>query len=118
MSTGVTNFFANPASAARAAMRDLRSARGAFDLPSIMVGVVAVAILTVGVLAAVFGVIPAAQDHAARQELASVRTAEGVTKTQDGLYQSSSGLEVSGYLPAAPKRRSGPTLPAPAGSGS
>ena len=59
----------------------LRSESGAFDLPSIITGVIAVAILAGGVLAAVFGVIPFAQDHSAKQDLGAVRTAQGVAMT-------------------------------------
>lgn len=93
------------------ALRALHSVRGGFDLSSIITGVVTIAILTVGVLAAVFGVIPAAQDHAARQDLASVRTAEGVTKAKDGKYRDGAGLEVSGYLVSSPKTAVGADAP-------
>lgn len=55
---------------------------GAFDLPSVIVGVVVVAILMVGVLASIFGVIPFAQDHGAKQDLGAITTAQGVYKAQ------------------------------------
>ena len=80
------------------AARLLRSARGAFDLPSIIAGVVVVGILTAGVLAAVFGVIPWAQDNAAKQDLSAVRTAEGVARTKDGKFLTSEGLSAAQYL--------------------
>lgn len=80
----------------------LRSAAGAFDLPSILVGVVVVGILTAGVLAAVFGVIPFTQDNAARQDLDSVRTAEGVAKAKDAGYMDKAGLVDAPYLSSAP----------------
>lgn len=55
---------------------------GAFDLPSILVGVVVVGVLTAGVLASIFGVIPFAQDKGAQQDLGAITTAEGVYKAQ------------------------------------
>ena len=81
--------------------RVLHSSLGAFDLPSILVGVVLVGILTAGVLASVFAVIPFAQDNGAKQDLAAVRTAEGVARTKDGGFMNSAGLAVAGYLPGA-----------------
>lgn len=78
--------------------RVLRSARGAFDLPSIIAGVVVVGILTAGVLASVFGVIPFAQENAAKQDLSSIRTAEGVAKVKEGRFMNLSELEAAGYL--------------------
>lgn len=62
-----------------------------------------VAVLTLGVLASIFGVIPFAQDHGAQQDLAGLRTAEGVSKAKDGAYKSSSGLADAGYFPATEK---------------
>ncbi|GAA4034912.1 hypothetical protein GCM10023063_18960 [Arthrobacter methylotrophus] len=81
----------------------LRGVAGAFDLPSILVGVVVVGILTAGVLASIFGVIPFAQDNAAKQDAAAARTAEGVAKTKDGRYMDTTDLIAAGYLsqPAA-----------------
>lgn len=67
---------------------------GAFDLPSIISGVVVVGVLTAGVLASVFGVIPFAQDNSARQDLSAIKTAEGVAKSQHGGYTDKGGLEV------------------------
>lgn len=64
---------------ANARMSDaFKSEAGAFDLPSILVGVVVVGILTAGVLASIFGVIPFAQDKGAQQDLGAVVTAQGV----------------------------------------
>jgi alpha-tubulin suppressor-like RCC1 family protein len=90
----------NPAGLKVRIRRALRSARGAFDLPSILVGVVVVGILTAGVLAAVFAVIPFAQDNGAKQDLAAARTAEGVAKAKDGKYMAAGALQTAGYLPA------------------
>jgi alpha-tubulin suppressor-like RCC1 family protein len=84
------------------ARASLRSARGAFDLPAIIAGVVVVGILAAGVLAAVFGVIPWAQTNGAKQDLSAVRTAEGVAKTKDGKFLGLSGLDSAGYLSAKP----------------
>lgn len=73
--------------------RSVRSQSGAFDLPSILVGVVVVGILTAGVLAAIFGVIPWAQDRSAKQDLAAINTAQGVTFAKDGqTYKDLTGL--------------------------
>ena len=64
---------------ANARMSDaFKNEAGAFDLPSILVGVVVVGILTAGVLASIFGVIPFAQDKGAQQDLGAVVTAQGV----------------------------------------
>ncbi|HEX9088642.1 MAG TPA: sialidase family protein [Arthrobacter sp.] len=79
----------------------LHSEGGAFDLPSILVGVVVVGVLTTGVLGSVFGVIPFTQDSGAKQDLASLSTAEGVAKAKDSRFASSSVLKASGYLPAS-----------------
>lgn len=81
----------------------LRSTRGAFDLPSIITAVVVVGILTAGVFAAVFGVIPWAQDNAAKQDLTAVRTAEGVHLTKDGSFHDAAGLAAAQYLPRSEK---------------
>lgn len=75
-----------------------RNEAGAFDLPSILVGVVVVGILTAGVLAAIFGIIPFAQDKAAEQDLDATRTAEGVAKAKDGKYLPSDGLRSANLL--------------------
>lgn len=83
--------------------RILRSARGAFDLPSILVGVVVVGVLTAGVLAAVFGVIPFAQDNGAKQDLSAINTAQGVHKATKGKFVDDVSLkaaELVGELPA------------------
>lgn len=81
----------------------LRSVSGAFDLPSILVGVVVVGILTAGVLASIFGVIPFAQDRGAKQDLSALTTAEGVSKVKDGSFKDKDGLKNAGYLSAADK---------------
>ena len=56
----------------------LRSSGGAIDLASIMVGVLVIGIVGGVIAAAVFGVVPWAQDNAAKQALGSVATAESV----------------------------------------
>lgn len=63
-----------------------------------MTGVVAVGILTAGVLAAIFGVIPFAQDKGAEQDLDSFMTAQGVSKAKDGRFNTSEVLGDKGYL--------------------
>ena len=70
-------------SAASARVADaFKNEDGAFDLPSILVGVVVVGVLTAGVLASIFGVIPFAQDKGAQQDLGAIATAEGVYKAK------------------------------------
>lgn len=76
-----------------------RNESGAFDLPSILVGVVVVGILTAGILAAIFGVIPFAQDKSAQQDLDAIRNAEGVSKAQTSLFKTTGGLVDAGLLP-------------------
>lgn len=85
-------------SPATRALRILRSVRGAFDLPSIIAGVVVVGILAAGVLAAVFGVIPFAQENGAKQDLNAIRTAQGVAKAKDGRFMNSAELTAAGYI--------------------
>jgi type II secretory pathway pseudopilin PulG len=70
-------------SAAKVRVADaFKNEAGAFDLPSILVGVVVVGVLTAGVLASIFGVIPFAQDKGAQQDLGAITTAQGVHKAQ------------------------------------
>ena len=85
----------------RFSTKSLTSQAGAFDLPSIAVGVLAVGILALGVMAAVFGVIPWTQDNAAKQDLTAVRTAEGVALVRDGVFYHSAGLATARYLPTS-----------------
>ena len=65
-------------------------------------GVVAVGVLTAGVLAAVFGVIPFAQDNGAKQDLAAINTAQGVQMATAGSYEDKEGLQNAGTLGALP----------------
>jgi len=51
---------------------------GVIDLASIMVGVIIVGILSAGIVATVFALIPFTQDKAAEQALGAVSTAESV----------------------------------------
>jgi len=82
LSTAIARIEA-PASTVTIRIRDaFKNEDGAFDLPSILVGVVVVGILTAGVLASIFGVIPFAQDKGAQQDLGAVVTAEGTYKAQ------------------------------------
>ncbi|MCC3299498.1 fibronectin type III domain-containing protein, partial [Arthrobacter caoxuetaonis] len=80
-------------------MPDLRkSSSGAFDLPSIVTGAIIVGILAAGVLAAIFGVIPYSQNNGAKQDLSSIRTAEGVAKAKDNRFMDHQRLLDIGYL--------------------
>lgn len=72
--------------------RLLQSQSGAFDLTSVLIGAAVVAILVAGTLATVFGIIPWSQDHSARQDLSSVKTAEGVAKVRLGGFKEKDGL--------------------------
>jgi Leucine-rich repeat (LRR) protein/type II secretory pathway pseudopilin PulG len=82
----------------RKASAGLNNEAGAFDLPSILVGVTVVGVLTAGVLASVFGVIPYAQDAGAKQDLSAVRTAQGTAKAQKGAFLNQSALSGSGLV--------------------
>ena len=82
-------------------MPDLRKSSGAFDLPSIITGVVVVGILAAGVLAAIFGVIPYTQNNGAKQDLSAIRTAEGVARAKDNRFMDHAGLIDTGYLQLA-----------------
>ncbi|HEX9228328.1 MAG TPA: hypothetical protein VF885_17125, partial [Arthrobacter sp.] len=63
-----------------------RNENGAFDLPSILVGVLVVAVMALGVMAVVFGIIPFAQDKSAEQNLAAINTAQGTYFSQSTSY--------------------------------
>jgi type II secretory pathway pseudopilin PulG len=90
-------------SSLRSRLAGIRSSEsGAFDLPSILVGVVVVGILTAGVLASVFGVIPFAQDLGAKQDLGSIRIAQSVSKVNTGKFTDSAGLAAA-QLISSPK---------------
>lgn len=80
-------------------LEELRDESGAFDLPSILVGVVVVGVLTAGVLASIFGVIPFSQNKAAKQDISAVTTAQGVTKAQNGVYETGAQLVTRKLLP-------------------
>lgn len=71
---------------------------GAFDLPSVLIGVAVVAILAIGVMATIFGVIPWAQDRAAKQDLAAIHTAQGATYAHAGGFTDKAMLENDGWL--------------------
>ena len=89
----------------------IRQQSGAFDLPSVLIGVAVVAILAVGVMAAVFGVIPGAQDRAAMQDLAAVNTAQGTMYVNGGGFTDKKALVTAGWIgegtPEALEARSG-----------
>ena len=79
--------------------RNLRKNQsGAFDLPSILIGVAVVAILAVGVMAAVFGVIPWAQDRATKQDLAAITTSQGASYAHSGSFTDKAALVGAGWL--------------------
>ena len=70
-----------------------------------------VGILTAGVLAAIFGVIPWAQDRSAKQDLAAINTAQGVTYAKDGqLYKDLDGLVTAGLVTGLDSEKSTVTV--------
>lgn len=71
---------------------------GAFDLPSVLIGVAVVAILAIGVMATIFGVIPWAQDRAAKQDLAAMNTAQGAAYARDGSFTDKAALVGAGWI--------------------
>ena len=74
------NIFANPLHKKKAnstgIMQAFRNEKGAIDLASIMVGIIVIGMIGGVISATVFAVIPWAQDNAAKQQLASVVSAE------------------------------------------
>lgn len=63
-----------------------------------MIGVAVVAILSVGVSATVFGAIPWAQNHSAKQNVTAIRTAEGMAANSHGSFLDTAALKKAGYL--------------------
>ena len=74
-----------------------RNQSGAFDLPSVLIGVAVVAILAIGVMATIFGIVPYAQNKAAQQNVAAIVTAQGTYYAQyadtTSQYASLAGLQ-------------------------
>lgn len=87
------------------ARRRLRSASGAIDLASIMVGVIIIGIIGATITASVFTVIGWSQDKAAAQNLDAVKTAQSVARakgadTGSPAYLPLAQLISAGYLPS------------------
>lgn len=84
----------------------IRRARAAIDIASIMVGVLVISILVGSLSASVFGIIPWAQNEAAKAYLSEVVTAERVAKlpnpsvTTTGRYLDHDGLEGADLIEA------------------
>ncbi|MHA7295535.1 type II secretion system protein [Arthrobacter sp. HLT1-21] len=86
----------------------LRNEHGEFDLASVMVGATVLGIMTGVITAAVFGVIPWAQDNAAKQDLMTVRVAQSTVEkdhrkypdevSTEGPYLDYEGLRAAGYI--------------------
>jgi type II secretory pathway pseudopilin PulG len=72
--------------------RQLSKDSGAIDLASIMIGVLVMAIIGGVIAAAVFVVIPWAQNSAAKDALSSVKTAQGVAQLKHNAYLDSDEL--------------------------
>lgn len=92
----------NPRLAALSLRRTLRSSSGAFDLPSVLVGVVVVMVLVVGTLATTIGVIPWIQDNGARQDLTTLTSAQGVNRAQNDRYAPLDALKITGQISTGP----------------
>jgi len=97
--------------------RVLQSSRAALDLASIMVGIIVIGVIGGVIAATIFAVIPWAQDNAARQQLASIHTAEnalyGLSAAPDAAlkggvgsttFTNSAGLDANGLLVQNPKK--------------
>lgn len=76
----------------------LKSAAGAIDLASIMVGVIVIGTIAGAIAATLFAIIPWSQAHAAKIDLGAVQTAEGVALVKDGRYMNIDELVAAGYL--------------------
>lgn len=76
--------------------KTLRSQSGAIDLASIMVGVLVAAGLTAAIAASILGVIPWAQDNAAKMQLAAVADEQKIAIVQDGSYSTKAALAERG----------------------
>jgi hypothetical protein len=89
----------------RRAFTRVRAETGFVDLASILVGVIVVGLLSGAIAAAVFAVVPWAQDKAAAATLSTVTTAQQVARARtadngDGRYLPLDDLVHDGYLPA------------------
>jgi type II secretory pathway pseudopilin PulG len=76
----------------------LPTQQGAINLSSAMVGAVLASLLGGVAAASATPAIPAAQDMAAQQNAAEVRTAQHAARTTGGSYLDEAGLEDSGYI--------------------
>lgn len=74
---------------------------GAIDLGAILVGVLLVGILGGIIAAAVFAVVPWAQDNSARADLAAVHVAQGAAKSDTGNYLDTAALADAGFIHAS-----------------
>ena len=86
----------------RRARTRLRSASGAIDLASIMVGVLIVGIISGVISATVFSVIPWSQDQAAKQSVSAAETAQDVYRAKSltpGAFGSYGELITAAVLP-------------------
>ena len=80
----------------------LRGVRGAFDLASIMVGVIVIGTIAGAVMGTVALVIPWSQDRAAEASLGAVRTAERVVYAVGGTYLDFDARHAAGLVQPAP----------------
>jgi len=81
--------------------RILRSTKGAFDLPSIMVGVVVLGIISGVTIASVFTAIPWAQDNAAKAALRTVAVAQANNFSSASKYATVGSLVTKKKLQSA-----------------
>lgn len=67
-------------------------------MSSVVTGAIVTGILSVGVSAVVFGVIPWSQDNAAQQAISAVSSAQDVASNKSGRFLTGDGLVSGGYL--------------------
>lgn len=76
----------------------LASDKGAIDLSSVITAAILCAVMFLGVVAVLFGLIPFVQDNGARQDLAAIRTAEATAVARDGHYYDHEGLQAENLV--------------------
>jgi len=79
----------------------LRSEKGIFDLPSIMMGVVVTGILAAVTSAALILVVPWFQDNTAKNDINLIKVAETSSYNDTSMYTSFANLKTKNYLQKA-----------------
>ncbi|MET4144081.1 hypothetical protein [Arthrobacter sp. UYCo732] len=78
----------------------VKSEAGVINATAAMVGLGVMTVVGGVAASSVSGLMPIAQDSAARQNAAQVGTAQGLARIMDGKFTDLEGLEAGGYLPA------------------